>query len=981
MANQIGMINEDLYLLDTKKIYLNTAKTKYFYYDYGVTNSFKFNDDIMLGTNNAIWLDDSMLSGLSYNTFAGYAALWSQITLQVATNNKNSGTSGSLYFYTGTGTSTANSGSIYYYSGNANGNPAGITGQLQFQSGNAGTSSGSSGNITINTGTGYTTGTIDIHAGSPSGGTAGNVNIYTNGQGYVDIQNAQAYDYRGYLLDNFNMETASPQWMMWDSNYSNNYLQIQNNGSYIYMHAENGSYPTAQYIQIDSNDLCLNNGKLYFGNSPSSTSNIDRVTHTTLDINDANEVDIIAPSAWMMDSYASATYGLGISNGWVGLWGGVAAESAIVIHGSGVVDFQDVNLTNAIPISQSGTTGLVGFTATSIVGALNELKAGGGGGIWQKTGSTIKQYVAADNLELWNSAVTPIKVFGVDGTTGDTYIEGKLTVVGAIDPTELDMPSDAPIYLNTAKTYYLKYVSANTRFETNQTLKVPELNLPSLGFIYLDDSKTSYISYNDVGGGAYGIKIVNPVGSVITDYSGAYLQDPAGNNGVGFSYGFSGHWIGSANGNASVQATEDGSGVHHISIGVQTTKAYPSAGASIDITGNGGGNGCYINFQGGYASGHGATIEKSGRTTITTISGNTLYVDGYGSNGTGSNAYFKNLSSGVALACEGSGSSSSSPTFYALNTNASSGYPLVFDAPNIVTGAQKMAFYMAANYGMYIGTVTNTPLSFYCNDGYEILKLTNGPDSQNGRVTIGAGQAHYTASNSRCEIFDSGYPQLRLTYSNNISFTDLQTTTDGYFHIKPKRSFAYIDAGTVGDASGLGIIASGGTEIDVYQNANEVHMRFYINNADRVVFEDVNNIFNYSSQDIDFTIKKLTSGNGLVYDAGNDTLAFDAISVSHNSAIVKNILTKTDTDYTITTTDKVYTILVSTGATTRTITLPNVANNTGRIINIKKIDSGVGDVTIAGEGAETIDGNNTKTFSAQWESISVQSDGTAWYII
>lgn len=51
----------------------------------------------------------------------------------------------------------------------------------------------------------------------------------------------------------------------------------------------------------------------------------------------------------------------------------------LITSGAGSLNFADTYLSAAIPISQSGTTGLSGFTAISIVAALNELKAGGGG--------------------------------------------------------------------------------------------------------------------------------------------------------------------------------------------------------------------------------------------------------------------------------------------------------------------------------------------------------------------------------------------------------------------------------------------------------------------------------------------------------------------------------------------------------------------------------------------------------------------------
>lgn len=52
-----------------------------------------------------------------------------------------------------------------------------------------------------------------------------------------------------------------------------------------------------------------------------------------------------------------------------------ATSGNVVISSAGNLTFKDQNLSAAIPISQSGVTGLVGFTATSLVGALNEVRA------------------------------------------------------------------------------------------------------------------------------------------------------------------------------------------------------------------------------------------------------------------------------------------------------------------------------------------------------------------------------------------------------------------------------------------------------------------------------------------------------------------------------------------------------------------------------------------------------------------------------
>lgn len=60
-----------------------------------------------------------------------------------------------------------------------------------------------------------------------------------------------------------------------------------------------------------------------------------------------------------------------------------------------------------------------------------------------------------------------------------------------------------------------------------------------------------------------------------------------------------------------------------------------------------------------------------------------------------------------------------------------------------------------------------------------------------------------------------------------------------------------------------------------------------------------------------------------------------------------------------------------------TLTLPSASGNTGKIIYIKKIDSGAGNVIISG----SIDGGSQKILYYQYESMTVVSNGTSWYII
>ena len=83
-----------------------------------------------------------------------------------------------------------------------------------------------------------------------------------------------------------------------------------------------------------------------------------------------------------------------------------------------------------------------------------------------------------------------------------------------------------------------------------------------------------------------------------------------------------------------------------------------------------------------------------------------------------------------------------------------------------------------------------------------------------------------------------------------------------------------------------------------------------------------------------------------------------------------------------TTLDETYfTVLVNAVGGARTITLPAAANHTHRIYNIVKIDASANAVTIDGAGAETINGAATQTLAVQWNSYTIQSNGTGWFII
>lgn len=88
--------------------------------------------------------------------------------------------------------------------------------------------------------------------------------------------------------------------------------------------------------------------------------------------------------------------------------------------------------------------------------------------------------------------------------------------------------------------------------------------------------------------------------------------------------------------------------------------------------------------------------------------------------------------------------------------------------------------------------------------------------------------------------------------------------------------------------------------------------------------------------------------------------------------------TKTTT-YTATLNDEV--ILANASGGGFTITLPTAASAKGKRLTVKAINVSGGNVTIDGDGSETIDGATTKVLSVAQSAVTICSDGTAWHIL
>jgi hypothetical protein len=110
----------------------------------------------------------------------------------------------------------------------------------------------------------------------------------------------------------------------------------------------------------------------------------------------------------------------------------------------------------------------------------------------------------------------------------------------------------------------------------------------------------------------------------------------------------------------------------------------------------------------------------------------------------------------------------------------------------------------------------------------------------------------------------------------------------------------------------------------------------------------------------------------------NDTIKWSAASLRWEIDRHDHIRTVT-TDENVALTDT--TILVDATSGDVTLTLPTALSAESMVYNFKKIDASANQMIVDGNGSETIDGALNKSTTTQWESFSIQSNGTAWYVI
>jgi len=110
-----------------------------------------------------------------------------------------------------------------------------------------------------------------------------------------------------------------------------------------------------------------------------------------------------------------------------------------------------------------------------------------------------------------------------------------------------------------------------------------------------------------------------------------------------------------------------------------------------------------------------------------------------------------------------------------------------------------------------------------------------------------------------------------------------------------------------------------------------------------------------------------------------ERIAAELISVQENSnALTSQAVTE---DITLLASDTSSLLLVDCTAASVTITLPPAVDSTGRRFVVKRTDASGNNITIDGNGVETIDGATTQAVVSQYDVTTVFCDGVEWFIV
>ena len=237
-----------------------------------------------------------------------------------------------------------------------------------------------------------------------------------------------------------------------------------------------------------------------------------------------------------------------------------------------------------------------------------------------------------------------------------------------------------------------------------------------------------------------------------------------------------------------------------------------------------------------------------------------------------------------------------------------------------------------------------------------------------GNLTVDTDTLFVDAANNRVGI-GTATPGQRLVVQN--------TSAAPYISIIAGASSAMgLLMGTTGNTVDGQIVYSNSTQAMTFVTASTV--RAHIDASGNV---GIGTTSPAATLDVVGTVATSGTINGQTISATANFTGTVAVAstLTVGGGIKLPVKTVNATSITITTSD--HTVLADASGNVITANLPTAASASGYQFTIKKIDSSANTVTIDGNGSETIDGATTAVITMQWESVTVQSNGTAWYIL
>jgi hypothetical protein len=260
--------------------------------------------------------------------------------------------------------------------------------------------------------------------------------------------------------------------------------------------------------------------------------------------------------------------------------------------------------------------------------------------------------------------------------------------------------------------------------------------------------------------------------------------------------------------------------------------------------------------------------------------------------------------------------------------------------------------------------------------------------AQAARGVIGTDSNHElqlkTNASARMTISNTG----ATTFSGAVTVGVDDTGHDVKFFGATSGSYMLWDESTddliLGGASRLGIGTTTPTaNLDITSSLNQQHL--YIQGALDSGNTALARLKTISSGNVLLLESATTSDSREIFDVKNSNgtvfkIQGDGMSV-FSKGLTTSITTVNNTDYTLATTDHI--IIFTNLSAGRTLTLQTAQAVAGRMVIVKEKDGYASsyNITIATEGSETIDGNNTATLSTDKGTIRLTSDGTNWLII